>query len=197
MDSGQSSGYTESVPSDEETHDSRHLEDWVEPYALADPESHGFERLYPGPRPHRLTSWRTRLFPELDAPPYVIYRDEEGRYPFSKIQKLPTIDPASRESVEERRIAERKAVFETLTRTTWKTPTDPGWSVQNPDEYPWKDFEAELSDCRNRDPRKGPVAKHVWELFWNKEVDQFCELPPNEATRKAGRHICYVCKRPH
>eukprot|EP00971_Amphidinium_carterae_P307134 6103931-Amphidinium_carterae.2 len=197
MDSGQSSGYTESGQSDAETHNHRHLEDWVEPYDLADPESRGMERLYPGPRPHRLRSWRRRLFPELDAPPNVIYRDEEGRYPFSRIQKFPIVDPASRESVEARRIAERQAVFETLTRTTWKTPTDPGWSVHNPDDYPWDALENELDDCTNKDPHKGPVAKHNWERYWNHEVDRFCEQPPNEATVKAKRHRCYVCKKPH
>eukprot|EP00971_Amphidinium_carterae_P105644 2092151-Amphidinium_carterae.1 len=71
-------------------------------------------------------------------------------------EKLPDVDPARRESIEERRIAERKAVFETLTSTTWKTRTDPGWIVHNPDDYPWEALEDELFDCRNRDPRKGP-----------------------------------------
>eukprot|EP00971_Amphidinium_carterae_P191415 3798093-Amphidinium_carterae.1 len=57
-----------------------------------------------------------KLFPELDEPPgpTVVYQHEEGRYPFSCIQRLPDVDPASRESIEERRIAERKAVFETI-----------------------------------------------------------------------------------
>eukprot|EP00971_Amphidinium_carterae_P317645 6314279-Amphidinium_carterae.1 len=195
----QDSGQSESVKSDEKTHDGRHLEDWVKPYDLADPESNGLERLYPGPRPHRLRSWRNKLYPDLDAPagPFVLYKHEEGRYPFSCIQKFPDVDPARRESLEERRIAERKAVFETIVTTKWKTPTDPGYIMCNPDDYPWEALEEELFYCKNRDPRKGPVARDRWHVYWNHQADLFCEAPANDTTRRAGRYRCYVCKQQH
>eukprot|EP00971_Amphidinium_carterae_P336227 6472471-Amphidinium_carterae.1 len=197
-----SSGHTESVDSGDEakTHDDRHLEDWVKPFDLEDPESRGLERLYPGPRPHRLRSWRNRLYPELNEPPEptVIYKHEEGRYPFSCVQKLPDVDPTRRGSIEERRIAERKAIFEVIGDTNWRTPIDPGFSMCNPDDYPWENVEDELfEEVSNLDPRKGPVTRDVWYRHWNHQVDLYCDRPATQATRRAGLFRCYVCKKQH
>eukprot|EP00971_Amphidinium_carterae_P130896 2593112-Amphidinium_carterae.1 len=194
-----SSGQSESGQSDAKTHDDRHLEDWAKPFDLEDPESHGLERLYPGPRPHRLRSWRNRLYPELFEPPepIVVYKHEEGRYPFSCVQKLPDVDPNNRGSIEERRIAERKTVFEVIVDANWMTPTNPGFSMCDPDDYPWEEVEDELFDVTNRDPRKGPVARDVWYNFWTFQADLYCDQPAAPVTRRAGLYRCYVCKKQH
>eukprot|EP00971_Amphidinium_carterae_P038017 747509-Amphidinium_carterae.1 len=175
--------------------DARHLAEYAEPYRLTDPESHDLMRLYPGPRHHEPLPGDRRPYPGLaESPPRIEYKNEAGLYPLSCVQRLPDVDPARRETIEPRRVMERKALFETIITKSWRTRESPGRSMRSPDDYPWPQMEDELFDCTNNDPHNGPVSRDVWHVYWNRQTELFCDFPPPQEVEEAGLYRCYVCR---
>eukprot|EP00971_Amphidinium_carterae_P175818 3485125-Amphidinium_carterae.2 len=150
--------------------EARHQEDCAQPLSPTNPMSEGRERLYAGPRPYaRVPDWR-RMCPGLcDFPPTIEYKNEEGLYPFSCVQRLPNVDPDSRETIEPRRFMERRALYETIVTRSWRTATDPGRSLRNPDEYPWPHTTRTpthaMGECRAMRGRSIGIDKLRWSVL--------------------------------
>eukprot|EP00971_Amphidinium_carterae_P275979 5476331-Amphidinium_carterae.1 len=83
--------------------DIRHLAEYVQPYDIGSPESEGLALLFPAAMPKRPVEGNKRPYPYVreigkvdrdDVQFYGrIYAKEKGRYPFSKVQRLPDIIP--------------------------------------------------------------------------------------------------------
>eukprot|EP00971_Amphidinium_carterae_P061747 1222815-Amphidinium_carterae.1 len=82
-----------------------------------------------------------------------IYAKEKGRYPFSKVQRLPDVIPGDSRTSQERDRMERRALFETV-------------SLSNPDDYPWPgEAVRDDPDDENEDPTRGPMSWWNWDFF--------------------------------
>eukprot|EP00971_Amphidinium_carterae_P107317 2126090-Amphidinium_carterae.1 len=97
--------------------DIRHLAEYVRPYDIGTPESERLIRLYPAAMPRRPVDENKRPYPfvkELGKANREetihgrIYAKEKGRYPFSKVQRLPDVIPGDGRSNKERDRMERR-----------------------------------------------------------------------------------------
>eukprot|EP00971_Amphidinium_carterae_P330562 6463675-Amphidinium_carterae.2 len=127
-----------------------------------------------------------------ESPPVIVYKNETGLYPLSCVQRFPDVDLARRETIEQRRIMDRKALFESFVSIPGRST--PGRSMRNPDDYPWIPLEDELFDCKNKNPHKGPVSRDVWHVYWNRQTECFCDFPPSQVAEEEGLYRCYVCR---
>eukprot|EP00971_Amphidinium_carterae_P262259 5201870-Amphidinium_carterae.1 len=172
--------------------DIRHLAEYVQPYDVGSPESEGLARLYPAAMPRRPVDGNKRPYQyvreigKVDRDDVrffaLIYAKEKGRYPFSKVQRMPDIVPGDGRSNKERDRMERRALFETL-------------DLSNPDDYPWPGSAVrDDPDHENEDPTQGPMSWWNWDFYCCVQTEYRClQLPPED---KMHRYYCYVCEKP-
>eukprot|EP00971_Amphidinium_carterae_P125857 2493336-Amphidinium_carterae.1 len=175
--------------------DIRHLAEYVQPYDIGTQESEGLARLYPAAMPRKPVVGNKRPYPYVRGPGEVnrddvqfygrIYakeKGEKGRYPFSRVQRMPDIIPGDSRSNKERDRMERRALFETI-------------DLSNPDDYPWPGADVrDDPDHENEDPTQGPMSWSNWDFYCCVQTEYRCLKVPPEG--RMHYYECYICKKP-